>query len=159
MRERKKTKSGAYFLLVLYAMLIISLLILMMVGGQLFSHFTDNRNKNEDLRATLSYVQGKVSALDEAGGITITKGPGGDMLVLREGDSGYETRIFLNDGRLMELLAAVGSETVIEDAQVINDEDEFSLEVQDEGRLLLIRSSGGEAYSAIRSGGGVADER
>ncbi|SDB21475.1 DUF4860 domain-containing protein [Eubacterium oxidoreducens] len=161
MPARKKIHSASISMLILYGILIVALLFLTMAGCRLYTVFTDKRLANEQKRATLSYLQAKVASLDAQGAITIEDGPEkcSDMLVLAEGETQYETRIFVYNGQLMELFTKTTASTDIQLAEVITSEEEFEMELNADGSLLRVETSQGTAMMAIRSAKGGTDER
>ena len=95
-------------------------------------------------------------AADAEGGVILGEGPEGDMLILREGDSGYETRIYCYQGELREELSRTGSALSPETAQTICGTETFSVARQDDGSL-LITADGVRTAAALRSEGGAVD--
>ncbi len=151
MTSRKGGKPVAF--LALYAMLLAAALVLTASGARLYAALTESRAANQSLRGTAAYVQSRVQAADAAGGVSLGEGPEGDALLLREGDSGYETRIYLCDGALVEELAPAGSALDPAAAQRVCAAASFSVSLSGDG-LLTITADGATALAALRSGGG-----
>ena len=57
MTEPKKRNSASLMLLLLYALLIASLLVLTLAGAQLYSDTMDARDTHAKQRSALSYIQ------------------------------------------------------------------------------------------------------
>ncbi|MDO4566973.1 MAG: DUF4860 domain-containing protein [Oscillospiraceae bacterium] len=155
MKENDNRKSKA--LLALYAMIITAALVLTVFGGRVYAALSAGREENAELRSATSYLQNKLAAADREGGIIISEGPEGALLRLPEGDSGYETRIYLYEGRLLEELSREGSELAPQSAQAICEAESFSFELLSE-RLARLKAGESEALVYIRSEGGIALE-
>ena len=107
------------------------------------------------MRATLGYLVTRVRSSDAAGAVRVEEGPEGDMLILADRDSGYETRIYLYDGWLMEQLCAAGADTDPAAAQQVAQADSFSVQWA-RSALLRLTVDGKTADAALRSAGGGA---
>ncbi len=150
-----KQKDPALGALALYAMLTAALLLLALLGANLYAALTASRAKNEARRATLAYIQSRVAASDAAGGVRIGSGPEGDALILSVADSEYQVFIYCAGGRLMEQTSPAGSDFAPDSAQAVADCDSLTLafaEGAGGGRVLSITADGGHALAALRSG-------
>ena len=74
MTEPKKRNSTSLMLLLLYALLIASLLVLTLAGARLYSDTMDARDAHAKQRSALSYIQSQTAACGGKGNIG---GPGG----------------------------------------------------------------------------------
>ena len=135
---------------ILYALLLISALLLTVFGATVYEKITLRRDGNNALRSTLAYVQTRVQAADGAGDISVTESGEGSVLSLAEGDSGFVTRIYLSGGMLCEELNRAASPLTPELANALTAAESFSVE-KEEG-LLRITVDGHRALIALRAG-------
>ncbi len=161
MKSKNIKSASSISMLILYGILILALLFLTLIGCRLYNSFTESRIQNEKSRAACAYIQSKVSSLDSKGAVVVQKGFDGqsDMLVLREEENSYETRIFISQGKLMELFTQKDEKTDLTKAETITDEKTLSLELRENGKLLQVTTQEGRFAVAIRSGQGGSDER
>lgn len=87
-------------LLLLYALLIASLLVLTLAGARLYSDTMDARDAHAKQRSALSYIQSQTAACGGKGNIRLIDGPEGPAVCLREPESDFETRIYLYENAL-----------------------------------------------------------
>ena len=100
MTEPKKRNSTSLMLLLLYALLIASLLVLTLAGAWLYSDTMDARDAHAKQRSALSYIQSQTAACGGKGNIRLIDGPEGPAVCLREPESDFETRIYLYENAL-----------------------------------------------------------
>lgn len=136
----------------LHALLLIAALVLTIFGTSIYGMVTGRQEENYALRSTLAYVQTRLAAADRADGVSVAEGPEGCALVLQEGESGYETRIYLFEGQLREELSRCGSPYEPSWANCLAPVESFS--VTEEGGLLRIDIDGRQALAALRTEGG-----
>ena len=86
--------------LALFGLLLGCMLALSGFGAQVYRALTAAQARNNASRAALSYVSARLRAADTAGAVALGAGPEGPALLLRE--EGYETRIYLYEGCLVE---------------------------------------------------------
>ena len=77
MTEPKKRNSTSLMLLLLYALLIASLLVLTLAGARLYSDTMDARDAHAKQRSALSYIQSQTAACGGKGNIRLIDGPEG----------------------------------------------------------------------------------
>lgn len=140
----------------LYAMILCAALLLTLFGATIYERISLRREENFALRSTLAYVQTRLAAADSVGGVKLGQGPEGAALLLPEGDSGYETRIYLSEGMLREELTLSGGPYNPDFANAVTEAESF--EVKRSGSLLRISVNGRAAYAALRSEGGQDHE-
>lgn len=86
-----------------YALLVALLIVLVVFAANSYKSVNENRSYNYDTRSQLSYIANKISAGDEAGGISVRQEGGGVLVITDFIESGnYETRFYLDSGVLME---------------------------------------------------------
>ena len=103
-RGRHATKALLLFLLLAFA---LAALLTSLFGVRMYRSISEGSDANYALRASLTYVSGKVHALDSEGFLSTKNMGGTDVLVMAENIEGivYNTYIYLYDGRLCELYA------------------------------------------------------
>lgn len=89
MTEPKKRNSTSLMLLLLYALLIASLLVLTLAGARLYSDTMDARDAHAKQRSALSYIQSQTAACGGKGNIRLIDGPEGPAVCLREPESAW----------------------------------------------------------------------
>lgn len=137
--------------LALYLVLLGTVLVLAGVGGRLYGVLSDSRAANDARRASLTYVAARLRA---AGAVRVEGRPEGDALVLDDG-SGYETRLYLYNGALVEEYAAADTDYRPAAAEKVADTRIFTV-VQD-GARYIITTDDGEVHVTLHSAG-RADE-
>ncbi len=127
--------------------------MLIIFGTQNYHNAVAGQNNDMQSRAILSYLSTTVKGYDVQGTVNIEDSEYGQELVISDGDSGYELRIFCYEGKLMEEYVLQNTRYLLEDAQTIGETDTFDLSLNgniltidtDEGRVLLcLRSEGGD---------------
>lgn len=136
--------------LIVYAELILALLVLTAAGAKLYSSALLARQEHSHQRLALSYLQSQ--ALGFSGSAMMTApGPEGDMLVLREADGHFETRIYVYDGRLCSEFSPVDSAVSPAGSQTICPLEELTLQ-WDSPTLLRITADRIEGSICSRGG-------
>lgn len=138
------------FAMALFTVMIGCIFGLIILGSNLYSSLVQSQTQNNTIRAGLCYLSTSVHAADAENAISIRNGPQGDALVLTNSESGYETRIYLLNGHLVEELSPIGSDFSTDDAQPITEMQEFKpcfLSAQ----LLSIETSSGTVRIALHS--------
>lgn len=115
MKHRQQT---AFAQLLLYGELILALLVLTAVGAKLYGSTLAAKDAHSHQRLALSYVQSQAMGFT-GDALQTAPGPQGDMLVLREADGGFETRIYVYEGNLCSEFSPVGSDCAPDSGQVI----------------------------------------
>lgn len=146
--DRKQTTS--VMLLLLYALLITALLLLTVAGARLYAAALNARDAHAENRLALSYIQSQATGFS-GDRVSVQPGPEGDMLVLREADGEYETRIFLYHGGLYSDFSPAESSLNPEGSQKICPLDSLSLQL--DGGLLRIMAKNVEGYVYCSGGG------
>ena len=139
--------------LALYLVLLGTVLALAAVGGRLYGILSDSRAANDARRASLTYVTARLRAADAAGAVRIEQGPNSDALVLTDG-SGYETRLYIYNGALVEEYAAENTVYMPTVAEKVAETKTFTV-VQD-GAQYIITTDDGEAHVTLHSAGEAA---
>lgn len=146
MAEKQKT---SLMLLVLYTLLIAALLILTVFGARLYAAAVQAQNRHGQDRSALAFLQSQLQSFEA--GVSLKEGPEGTMLCLSEGDSGYETRIYLYDNALRTQLWDPSSPFLPEAGEKICGLSSLTLEWETP-ELLKITADGRFAYAHCPGG-------
>ena len=118
----------------LWFIIIISLLAMTVIGARCYKLAVNEKNKNDHIRETLSYIQ---SRADSSGKVTLKKSADGDMLCFSEVDGAFETRIYVYKGMLVEELSRTDAPSVPERGQEICSVQSFETEAVNENTVLI----------------------
>ena len=154
MTEPKKRNSTSLMLLLLYALLIASLLVLTLAGARLYSDTMDARDAHAKQRSALSYIQSQTAACGGKGNIRLIDGPEGPAVCLREPESDFETRIYLYENALRTEFSRVTAEIDPNNAEKLCDLKTFKAELSESGLLTI--TADGMTAGASCDGGGAA---
>ena len=127
----------------------------MVLGGGLYERLARSQQENGAARTAAGYLTTRVRAADREGAVRLEEGPQGPVLMLAEApeEGGYELRIYLYEGWLVEDYAPAGSAFAPEQAQLVAQSSRFEPEFAAPG-LLRIETGQGDALIALRSGEG-----
>lgn len=153
--HRSSGRATPVFSLALFVLMLGCILWLTALGAGLYGSLEASRAANEQTRAALGSLVARARSGDAAGAVRLDSGPEGDMLVLTEQESGYEFRIYLADGWLMEQFCAADAATEPEAAQPLAPAQEFTAQWASPA-LLRLTVDGNTADAALRSAGGGA---
>lgn len=139
----EKKLDSAPFSLALFVLMLGCVLMLAVFGAQVYGALTQSQKRNNATRASLSYVAARLRSSDAVQAVSVVPGPQGDALVLSDvGETtGYETRIYVYDGWLMEEYTEVQSEFSPDAAQPIARTDTFAATV--DGKLATVTTDQG----------------
>lgn len=151
--KQESNRLSPLFAMALFTLMIGCIFSLIMLGSNLYSSIVTSQNRNNAMRASLSYLSTSVHAADMENAISIRSGPQGDALILTNTESGYETRIYLLNGQLVEELSPIGSDFITENAQPITSTQEFEPSFLS-SQLLSIKTSAGTVRIALHSSQG-----
>ena len=153
--RRSSGRATPAFSLALFALMLGCILWLTALGAGLYGRLEASRSANEQGRAALGSLITRVRSGDAAGAVRLSSGPEGDMLVLTEQESGYEFRIYLADGWLVEQFCAADAATDPAAAQPLAPAQEFTAQWAAPA-LLRLTVDGKTADAALRSAEGGA---
>ena len=153
--HRSSGRATPAFSLALFMLMLGCILWLTALGAGLYGSLEASRTANEQTRAALGSLVARVRSGDAAGAARLDSGPEGDMLVLTEQESGYEFRIYLADGWLMEQFCAADAATDPEAAQPLAPAQEFTAQWASPA-LLRLTVDGNTADAALSSARGGA---
>ena len=153
--HRSSGRATPAFSLALFVLMLGCILWLTALGAGLYGSLEASRTANEQTRAALGSLVARVRSGDAAGAVRLDSGPEGDMLVLTEQESGYEFRIYLAQGWLVEQFCAADAATDPAAAQPLAPAQEFTAQWAAPA-LLRLTVDGKTADAALRSAEGGA---
>lgn len=154
-KERDANRGGnwfsSFYTLLLFGLVVAALMVSLLFATTVYGAINSERVDGDDNRAAMNIVANAIRQTDASEFVTSKRGPEGSALVLVEhtknGD--YETRFYLNDGKLLQEYARERASFNPDDAVEIADLNEFSFEYDDS--LITIKTDKGQIDVAIRS--------
>ena len=135
------------------AVLFIVIILLVVFAASSYRHSTVLRDNNDNYRAVLSYAVTAVK--DHGSGAVEPRDYAGCPGLSIDAGSGYEHRLYLKDGKLLEEYAKNDMAADPENAAVIGETDRFEVSYITDS-VLEIRTDLGTAYvDTGRQGGGI----
>ena len=106
----KKRNLGFLLVLLVFAVFMVSVLLVLLTGADVVQSITELDQKSYDQRTIIQYISTRVRQADQAGAIFVRTAETGDRLVLQEEIDGllFETTIYCYDGYLCELFCVNG---------------------------------------------------
>lgn len=134
---------------IIVAVLFLVILILVVFSAVSYGTSVDIRDGNNNKRAVLSYITTAVRS-NAGDPCELTERDGIEILVLDDGQTGFERQIYFHDGKIKESYLKKGSAPVPDDALTIGETSVFEMEfVKDD--LLEIKTDIGTSYVHIMS--------
>ena len=129
---RREIDYASLFVVALFAIMLIGIMVLSAMAGSLFDSITKNRTDNMNRRGALSYTASKIIAADETGALRVEKQDGSDVLVIVDpsGERQYQTRIWMEDGYLMESITADQAGSISSEPVKVAKTDEFHVSIE-----------------------------
>lgn len=139
------------FSILLFTVFVVVDLLALMAGASSFGSITKMQQSNDARVMTLGPITSSVRANDVDGGVASGNGPEGRSLVLlqKDAEGTYETRIYLYRGAVMQEYALAGSSYTPEKATALARSNTFTFSYDD--GLLTIVTDAGEARIALRN--------
>ncbi|MBR3275474.1 MAG: DUF4860 domain-containing protein [Eubacterium sp.] len=153
--NRKESPSMGGFTIAIMALFLAGFLLLVILGAKSFKNASGLQNGNNGTRVLLSYLSTTLRGYDAEGAVTVREEAGGQVLEIAEGNTGYSLKLYTHEGKLMEEFTRAGRPLNPEEAEVIGETAEFSVEQPDPG-VLLLKTDAGTVLVHLRSekGGG-----
>ena len=130
------------FVLIVFSTFAISVLIVLMLGANIYRNINENSREDEAEQTALSYIWTKAKNFDNADSIRVDTFNGNPALYIREhfGGTEFNTIIYHYDGWLYELFSEAALTFSPTDGIRIVKVDDLSFEAIDDG---LIRMTSG----------------
>ncbi len=139
------------FVVSLFALYTVCILIISIIGINLYINGTEISEKNYTIRTSALYLTEKARQNNIEGGVKVKPLFDANALVLTQEINGrnYENWIYLEEGYLTEVLIVEGAEVLPRTGQNIMPLERLTLKV-DEHNLLIIetQSESGDIYSS-----------
>ncbi|MBE5997746.1 MAG: DUF4860 domain-containing protein [Lachnospiraceae bacterium] len=131
------------------ALFLAGFLLLVIFGAQSYCKTVSGQYGNMDSRALNSYLATTLRGYDTKDAVSVADENGKQILIIRDGDTGYAVRLYISDGNLVEDFAKETASLKPEDAAVIGATDTFSIEMIKED-VMVIRTDEGKVIVNLR---------
>ena len=140
---KKKHSVNIIFSILLLGIFALTAVFVAVMGVRVYTNSANKLQENFDTRTSLVYLSEKIRT--NPGGFSVSEVEGRDALVLREeiGGVGYESWIFVKDGRLCELMVVQGAKVLPATAQQIMDLKSLNAELKDGGVEISVETVAG----------------
>ena len=147
----KKSNLGFLLVLLVFAVFMVSTLLVLMTGADVLQNITQHDQKSYEQRTAAQYIATRVRQADQAGMISVRTTDDGDRLVLAEEIDGFlfETTVYCHDGYLCEMFSASGYDPGAEFGEKILPAERFSVTDRGEYLELEITFAEGETWPMI----------
>ncbi len=129
------------------AVLFLVILLLVVFSARAYQYAVDMQERNDEMRAVLSYVVTAVNA-DRASRVSVEERDGLRVLVIRDEAAGTEQRIFFDDGSVREDYGLTGSGIDRKGSSEIGKAERFDITLVKED-LVRIDTDLGSSYVHI----------
>lgn len=138
MKAQKNYLIGLMALLLL-GVFAVCILMILLTAANTYHRLTRKESSAYDRRVCTQYIATQVRQAERAGSVSVGRFGNGDALMLKEKIDGrnYITRIYINDGYLMELFSADTALLAPEDGRRIMELDALELSLND-GLLRIV---------------------
>lgn len=108
----KKNNMAGVLVLLIFAIFMVSLLLILLNGASTVRHITERDQKSYNQRTVAQYLTTRVHQADQEGAVSVRKFGQVDMLVFTKEIDGtyYETSVYCHNGYLRELYCQAGME-------------------------------------------------
>lgn len=146
--EKKNRSTGDFLSTMTIAILFLVIILLVVFSAVSYRNGTESKTANDNSRAVMSYVTTAVK--DNQGSRVEIRNDGGTKgIAIIDDQAGFERRIFVKDGKLLEEYIKIGSGISPGNALVIGKVNSFDAAYA-EKNLLRIRTDQGTSYVRIR---------
>ena len=123
----KKSNLGFLLVLLVFAVFMVSALLVLLSGADIVQGITQRDQKNYEQRTAVQYIATRVRQADQAGAVSVRTTEMGDSLILAEEIDGirFETMVYCYDGYLREMFYASGLDAGAEFGEKILPAEQF----------------------------------
>ena len=123
----KKSNLGFLLVLLVFAVFMVSALLVLLSGADIVQGITQRDQKNYEQRTAVQYIATRVRQADQAGAVSVRTTEMGDSLILAEEIDGirFETIVYCYDGYLREMFYASGLDAGAEFGEKILPAEQF----------------------------------
>ena len=151
MKQERQSSLGLYTI-VIAALFLAGFFLLVVFGAQSYRNTVSGQSRNMESRALLSYLSTTVKAYDARDAVAVREDKDvGQVLILRDGTSGYALRIYRQNDWLLEDYAEENAALRPEEAQQIGKTGRFSVKQTDDSTM-MIGTDAGSVLLHLRSG-------
>lgn len=151
MKQERQSSLGLYTIGIA-ALFLAGFFLLVVFGAQSYRNTVSGQSRNMESRALLSYLSTTVKAYDARDAVAVREDTDvGQVLILRDGTSGYALRIYRQNDWLLEDYAEENAALRPEEAQQIGKTGRFSVEQTDD-TTMIIGTDAGSVLLHLRSG-------
>lgn len=106
----KKNNMTGFLVLLIFAVFMVSLLLILLNGADTVRRITERDQKSYNQKTVAQYLTTRVHQADREGAVSVRKSGQVDMLVFAEEIDGtcYETSVYCHDGYLREMYCQSG---------------------------------------------------
>ncbi|MBC8571368.1 DUF4860 domain-containing protein [Zongyangia hominis] len=139
---QQKHMTDFFFTVALFAVFVVSSLLVLLFGVDVYRSSTDRMERNFTSQTTLAYIASKTRHSDASGSLSLGELDGVPALILSKEEAGvtYETYIYGYEGTLRELMVERGHALSPESGAVITDIGALTFSQED--RLLRVALTG-----------------
>ena len=139
-----KKSNGAFsslLILVVLSIFAISSLLLVMIGANTYKNIVKDTDRNNQIRASLSYVANKVRQNDELGAITVETKEETQVLAINTAFGGkpYCTYIYFYNGAIYESFLAKDKEFKLTEGSKVVSVEKFKIDKN--GKSLSLKAN------------------
>ena len=161
MNMKKKRKTDALIVLLLFGVFAICILAVLLTGADSYQRLSRRDQAGYDSRTAAQYLTTRVRQADRLGDVTVEDFGGADALVFTEEFDGvaYSTRVYCHDGYLRELFASAEETFLPEDGEKILQAQDLTLTLSGQTLQAKLTDSDGEVQQLtlyLRSREGAA---
>ncbi len=150
MKQKKSSYLGLYSIGIALIFLA-GFFMLVIFGAQCYRSTVMERDANIKTRSVLSYLSAVVREGDSSGAVSVERDSVlGDVLTVRDGDSGYAFKVYSRGGKLLEEYVPAESEPDADSAETIGETESFAV-TEMRGGLLMIDTDEGRVLIRLRS--------
>lgn len=134
-----------------WIVLIVILITMVLISVYGYRTSVNIQSKANTQRIELSYIGNKIRGADVKDVVSIRENEFGDVLVLTDvvGKDIYETKIYINEGKLYEEYAALGETPNPQNANIISNTKKFELSMED--GLIRVETDSGKTCVFLRT--------
>lgn len=137
---KKRHSIDVLFMFVLFVIFAVLSVLIIYIGSGVYDRISENKEINEQVRTTMSYIANKVRETGGKDNVSIKQINGQDVLVLTSESDGFthDTLVYEYNGKLMEMSVETGYEFDLKFGDELLDTDGVEFSIDEEQRILNI---------------------
>lgn len=149
---KKNGFQTAFFTFGAAGLFLAGFCLLVTLGAKTYRDAVTGQLQNNNIRALRGYLSTSLKQNDTAGALSFYEDETGPVLVIADGQSGYATRIYQQEGQLLEDYAKKDAPLSPDMATAIGETETFCIERSEKG-YLVVTTDAGSVILQNRSGG------